>query len=77
MKNVQISFDEGLLDEIDRLAARQQSSRSGVVREALKYWIRQKEILEMEQQWIQKLRENPEDLEDAASWAKAEKWEEE
>jgi metal-responsive CopG/Arc/MetJ family transcriptional regulator len=77
MKNVQISFDEGLLDEIDRLAARQQSSRSGVVREALKYWIRQKEILELEQQWIQKLRENSEDLEDTASWAKAEKWEEE
>ena len=77
MKNVQISFDEKLLEEIDGLAQRHKSSRSAVVREALKSWIRRKEILELEQEWIQKLEENPEDLSDAAAWMQAEKWEEE
>ena len=75
MKNVQIRFDENLLDEIDRHAARRQTSRSAVVREALKSWIRQKEIQEFENQWIRKLMENPEDLSDTAAWRPVEKWE--
>ena len=76
MKNVQISFDEKLLDEIDLVVAKHHSSRSAIVREALKYWIRQKEIQDFEQQWIEKLKENPEDMDDAAVWMKAETWEE-
>jgi metal-responsive CopG/Arc/MetJ family transcriptional regulator len=75
MKNVQISFDEKLLDEIDLFVAKSRSSRSAMVREALKYWMRQKEIQDLEQQWIEKLKENPEDLIDAAVWMQAETWE--
>jgi len=76
MKNVQISFDEELLDEIDNIVAKQRLSRSAVVREALKYWIKQKEIQDFEQQWISKLKENPEDLSDTTVWMQAEAWEE-
>jgi len=57
MKNVQISFDEQLLKTIDRFATSSKLTRSAVVREAVKTWIRQKEIKEFEDDWIKKLKE--------------------
>jgi metal-responsive CopG/Arc/MetJ family transcriptional regulator len=42
VKNVQISFDEDLLDTIDELAAALNLTRSAIVREALKNWVRQR-----------------------------------
>ena len=74
MKNVQISFDEKLLTTIDNYATSAQLTRSAVVREAVKTWIRQKEIDEFEETWIKKLKENPQDLEDSEAWQKTEKW---
>ena len=77
MKNVQISFDEQLLKTIDRFATSSKLTRSAVVREAVKTWIRQKEIKEFEDDWIKKLKENPVDLDDSEVWLKAEKWSDE
>jgi predicted transcriptional regulator len=77
MKNVQISFDEQLLKTIDRFATSSRLTRSAVVREAVKTWIRQKEIKEFEDDWIKKLKENPVDLDDSEVWLKAEKWSDE
>ncbi len=77
MKNVQISFDEGLLATVDHWAASSQLSRSAVVREALKTWIRQKEIKEFEDEWIAKLKENPRDQEEEEAWLEAESWSDE
>jgi metal-responsive CopG/Arc/MetJ family transcriptional regulator len=74
MKNVQISFDEDLLKTIDQFAASSQLTRSAAVREAVKAWIRQEEIKKFEDEWIRKLKDNPEDLEDSEAWIKAEKW---
>ncbi len=74
MKSVQISLDEGLLEGIDLIVTKRHSSRSAIVREALKYWIRQEEIHDFEQGWIKKLKENPEDLSDTEAWTKAEIW---
>jgi metal-responsive CopG/Arc/MetJ family transcriptional regulator len=74
MRNVQISFDENLLKKVDHIAASFQLSRSAIVREALKNWIRQKEIEEFEQEWINKLKENPEDSEDSETWMQADQW---
>ena len=74
MKNIQISFDEGLLKTIDQFAASSQLTRSAAVREAVKAWIRQEEIKKFEDEWIRKLNENPEDAEDSEAWIKAEKW---
>jgi len=42
MKNVQISFDENLLKSVDGLAASTRLSRSAIVREALRRWIKEK-----------------------------------
>ena len=74
MKNIQISFDEDLLRTIDQFATTSQLTRSAVVREAVKTWIRQEEIKKFENTWIEKLKDNPEDLEDSEAWLTAEKW---
>ena len=76
MKNVQISFDENLLETVDRLAASYKTSRSAVVREALKHWIREKEIKEFEEQWIRSIKDNPDDPKDAEAWIEAQNWSE-
>ncbi len=77
MKNVQISFEEELLETVDRFAASSQLSRSAVVREALKTWIRQKQVKEFEDEWIRKLKENPQDKEEDEAWLEAESWSDE
>ena len=77
MKNVQISFDENLLKTIDRFATSSRLTRSAVVREAVKIWVRQKKVKEFEDDWIQKLKENPVDPDDSEAWLKAEKWSDE
>lgn len=77
MKNVQISFDEKLLKTVDRYATSSRLTRSAVVREAVKTWIRQKEIDEFEDAWISKLKEDPSDVEESEVWLKAETWGEE
>jgi metal-responsive CopG/Arc/MetJ family transcriptional regulator len=77
IKNVQISFDEQLLETIDRYATSSRLTRSAVVREAVKTWIRQKEVEEFEDDWIQKLKESPDDLDESEAWLKAEKWSDE
>lgn len=74
MKNVLISLDEKLLRAIDRLAAASKLSRSAVVREALKYWVRQRDIQEFEEVWIRKLKEIPDDITDSDTWLQAEQW---
>jgi len=74
MKNVQICFDEELLGQIDLIVAKHRSSRSAIVREALRYWMIQKEIQDLEQEWINKLKANPEDLNEAKVWMQAETW---
>jgi metal-responsive CopG/Arc/MetJ family transcriptional regulator len=74
MKNVQISFDEELLSTVDQIAASSNLSRSAVVREALKAWVREREVRQFEEEWISKLIETPPDLDDANAWLEAEQW---
>ena len=62
---------------VDHLAASSQLSRSAVVREALKIWIRQKQVKEFEDDWIAKLKENPVDQEEDEAWLAAESWSDE
>ncbi len=77
MKNVQISFDEKLLKTIDRFATSSRLTRSAVVREAVKSWVRKKEVKEFEDEWIKKLKERPDDMDDSKAWLKVEKWSDE
>lgn len=77
MKNVQISFNEELLETIDMVARSSQMSRSAIVREALKNWLRQRQVKNFEDEWIAKLRESPQDWEEAEAWIAAESWSDE
>ena len=74
MKNTQISFDEKLLKEIDRVAASSRKTRSAIVREAVKAWLNRKRIQDFEDLWIKKLVENPEELEESEVWMKVDHW---
>lgn len=74
MKNVQISFDETLLEEVDRFATSSRISRSEVVREALRNWLKKKTIKEFEEQWIQGLKRNPDNAAAAEAWIKVQSW---
>ncbi len=74
MKNVQISFDENLLDAVDRIAASNKLTRSAIVREVLKKWVREKEINRFENKWIKKLKEHPDNAKDVEDWEKIEQW---
>ena len=74
MKNVQISFDENLLDAVDRLAASAKISRSSIIREAIRHWLREREVREFEQQWIESIKKNSDDSEDAQEWIHAQQW---
>ncbi len=76
MKNVQISFEENLLESIDSIASSSQLSRSAIVREALRNWIKQREIREFEREWIRKLKEHPQDSVNSKAWMEIEQWEE-
>ena len=77
MKNVQISFDEELLKTIDRFATVSKQTRSAFVREAVKTWVRKKEIKVFENEWIKTLKKTPQDVEDSDAWIKTEQWSDE
>ncbi len=77
MKNVQISIDEDLLETVDMVATSSQLSRSAIIREALKNWLRQRRIKEFEEAWISKLREVPQNTGEAEAWLSAESWSDE
>ena len=74
MKNIQISFDEKILKEIDRVAASARKTRSAIVREAVKAWLIKKQIQDFEDQWIKKLTENPEELAESEAWMEVDHW---
>ena len=74
MKNVQISFDEDLLNEVNNMVASTRLSRSAIVREALRRWIREKKTKKFEDEWIKKLKGNPDDTQEANAWIKIEQW---
>ena len=74
MKNVQISFDDNLLDAVDRFATSEKISRSSIILESLRQWLREREIRAFEEQWIESIKENPDDSGDAEAWIHAQQW---
>jgi len=74
MKRIQLSIDESILESIDRMAAESRTSRSAIVREALKHWVRKSDIRKFEREWINKLKESSEDLKHSDKWMKVQHW---
>jgi metal-responsive CopG/Arc/MetJ family transcriptional regulator len=74
MRRIQLSIGESILESIDRMAAESGISRSEIVREALKHWVRKNDIRVFEREWIKKLKESPDDLRHADKWMKVQLW---
>ena len=74
MKNIQVSFDENMLHEVDKVASASKTSRSAIIRDAIKYWLREKDIKDFERNWIRSLKENPDASEDLEAWTKIQTW---
>ena len=74
MKNIQISFDENMLQEIDRAASSLKTSRSAIIRDATKYWLKEKHIKEFERNWINSLKESPDEPEELEVWTNIQTW---
>lgn len=53
MKNIQVSFDENTIAVLDKIAEQSNATRTAVIREAVKAWLKQKKIAEFESGWIE------------------------
>jgi len=74
MKNIQICFDEKILEELDYIVSVSSLSRSDIITEALRQWLKQKEIKAFEDDWIEKLKQKPDNSEDAEKWIQFQTW---
>lgn len=74
MKNVQITLDEATLSGVDRLRKSVRLTRSEVIRQALRQWMRRRAIDTFESQWIDALKTNPDDPRRAGEWLQAQDW---
>lgn len=78
MKNIQITIEESLLADLDRCARPMGRKRSAVIREAVREWLRRREAMRFEQEWIAALQSSTDDRPDpdTNAWSDAEAWEE-
>ncbi len=76
MENIQIRFDEKLLSEVDRFVSATRVSRSEIINDAVRRWLKEREAMSFEAEWIGKLRQHPDDSEDAEIWMQAQTWSE-
>jgi metal-responsive CopG/Arc/MetJ family transcriptional regulator len=74
MKKVQISFDENMLVEIDQIISTTDLSFPDIVRDAVRQWLKRREIRKFEEEWIEKLKMNPDSPEDAEKWLPIQHW---
>jgi metal-responsive CopG/Arc/MetJ family transcriptional regulator len=74
MKNVQITVDENLLAEVDRVCTPMGLNRSQVVRQALREWLRRHAIDRFEREWIDALQAQSDDAGRADAWLGVQTW---
>ena len=74
MKNVQISIDEETLQHVDKAAQPLGLSRSEIVRQALRQWLRRRMVESFEQEWVSALGKAPDDPARADAWLLPESW---
>jgi predicted transcriptional regulator len=74
MKNVQITVDEDTLRRVDRVATPLGLTRSEIVRQALRQWLRLRAVERFEQEWVASLSERPDLASDADDWLAIQTW---
>lgn len=68
MRSVSINFDEDIFKKIQSIISATDLSISDIVRDALRRWLKGREIRKFEEEWIEKLKQNPDNPEDAEKW---------
>jgi hypothetical protein len=74
--NVQIPIDEQLLAEVNEAGKPLGLDLAQIIREALRAWLKQREGLRFEQDWITALRLHPDEASRAEDWLEAQAWSE-
>ena len=77
MKTVQMTIDEPLLEEVDRLIAVLSTTRSAFIRDALHAAIRKHNIAALEEQDRLAYAKQPEDISEVEEWLPEQVWPEE
>jgi metal-responsive CopG/Arc/MetJ family transcriptional regulator len=72
MKNVQITVDPETLAEVDRAGEALGFKRSEIVRQALREWLRRRDIQRFEDEWVAALGRRRDD--DGAEWRSIQAW---
>ncbi len=74
MKVIQVTIDEPLLLELDRLAACDGKARSVLIRDAVAKMLRKRHFEEMDRLVIESFRTHPQDLAEVEEWAEIQDW---
>ncbi len=74
MRSIQIRFDESIFKEIERVSTSLNVSYSEIVRDAVKQWLTTLETKKFEEDWIEKLKKQPDAAEDAEKWLSVQHW---
>jgi metal-responsive CopG/Arc/MetJ family transcriptional regulator len=76
MKKVQITVDEKLLTEVERVCTPLGLNRSQVVRQALREWLHRHAIERFEREWIDALQARSDDAGRVEAWLNVQTWNE-
>lgn len=76
VKNVQITIDERMLAELERVGKSLGLKRSQIVRQALREWLHRHAVERFEQDWIRSLEEKPDQAGRADAWIGIQAWNE-
>jgi len=74
MKNIQISFDEDIFAEIEHAVSATGLSFPDIVKDAVRQWLQKREIRKFENEWIEKLKQSPDDSQGAEEWMSIQHW---
>lgn len=77
MRTIQMTIDEPLLKEVDRLTQALNTTRSAFIRDALQAAIRKHAIALLEKQHAEAYARHPQDPEELEMWMSAQVWPEE
>lgn len=75
MKTIQITIDEPLLDEVDRLTAEMRTSRSAFFRDAAQRALKRQRISAMEEQHRRAYADQPQTPAEVEEWLPEQSWE--
>ncbi|MFQ5824591.1 MAG: ribbon-helix-helix domain-containing protein [bacterium] len=74
MINLTINIDEPLLSAIDKACKPLGLNRVQIIEEALRSWLKKRECSLFEREWIDALKENPDEASRAEEWLNAQDW---